>query len=91
LTDLEEAFHRTGLKYWKKGKSYSKENYVARRALAAMHWNENYGKTEGKQLTYNFLTEIKDKFDKYLESRRKGRNANNTINVKKSGVITHWM
>ncbi len=91
LTDLEEAFHRTGLKYWKKGKSYSKGNYVARRALAAMHWNENYGKKEGQQLTYNFLSDIKEKFGKYLKSRTKGRNADNSINVQKSGVITHWV
>jgi hypothetical protein len=33
-TDLEESFHRVALKYWKKGSTYSYEEYVTRRALA---------------------------------------------------------
>jgi len=89
LTDLEEAFHRTGLKYWKKGKSYSKPNYVARRALAAMHWNENYGKQKG-QNTYSFLDNIRLTFGNYLGTRSKGWQAKNSYTVQKSGVITHW-
>jgi hypothetical protein len=86
-TDLEEAFHRTSLKYWKKGRSYSKENYIARRALAAMHWNENYGKEKN---TYKFLEEIRKEVDNMFDQRRTGRKAKNEYKVSKSGIITHW-
>ena len=33
-TDLEESFYRVTLKYWKKGSTYSYEEYITKRALA---------------------------------------------------------
>jgi hypothetical protein len=63
---------------------------VARRALAAMHWNENYGKLKG-QRTYIFLDNIKITFDKYMDTRMKGWKVKNQYKAQKSGVITHWV
>ena len=36
LTDLEESFHHSSLKYWKKGTKYSYEVYIMKKALAAL-------------------------------------------------------
>ena len=62
VTDLKENFHRLVLKYWKKRTTYSFEEYVTRRALAALDWNENFGKTDQKETTSQFRVNIAKKF-----------------------------
>ena len=53
VTDLEESFHKVALNYRKKGTTYAFEEYVTKRALAALDWNENFGKTDQKETTSN--------------------------------------
>jgi len=72
LTDLEESFHFFSMKYWRKTKTYSFEGYKARRALAALDWNENAGnsaKTQTSQKSYktcNFKKNIMASFHAFF-------------------------
>ena len=51
------------LKYFTKGVPYKFENYKARRALAAMDWNENEGAHVGRKTkTYHFIDTILNQF-----------------------------
>lgn len=73
LTDIEESFHNSSLKYWKKGKAYQLETWCRKRAWSALDWNENFGK-EAKKHTNNFRKQVREKFHEFLKSRVKGTN-----------------
>jgi hypothetical protein len=66
---LEESFHRVILKYWKKGSIYKYEEYIVRRALAALGWNES----REQSTYYYFKQNIADKFNQFLQQRSKSR------------------
>lgn len=89
LTDLEESFHKTSLKFWKKGVGYDSDTYYAKRALAALYWNENFGKKKvekGRQ----FQQDIATKLYEYLNMRTKGNNADNEYVATKYQMSLHW-
>src|SRR5690349_21035256 len=68
-TDLEESFHHVVLKYWKKRSTYEYEEYVLKRALAVLDWNE-----ARETLTHcYFRQDIADKFHEFMLSRKKSR------------------
>jgi len=73
LTDLEESFHFFSMKYWRKTKTYSFEGYKARRALAALDWNENArnfqaktGTCQKSQKTFQFKKNIMASFHAFF-------------------------
>jgi hypothetical protein len=76
------------LKYWKKGSTYSYEEYVTRRALAFLDWNENQGKST---TTSYFRKNIADTFHEFMLQRTKSKKAtNNTYIPKKFGITDHY-
>jgi hypothetical protein len=90
-TDLEESFHRVALKYWKKGTTYAFEEYITRRALAALDWNENFGKAEDDESTSQFRTNIGKKFHEFLMQRSVGRRAEHqNLYIPKSYGVTDY-
>lgn len=90
LTDLEESFHRVVLKYWKKGCSYQYPEYIMRRALASLDWNENVGKLKENR-TNEFQKDISDRFHKFLLTRRKGPNSEMTVYKPKNLTVTDYV
>lgn len=87
-TDLEESFHRVVLKYWKKGTSYSYEQYVTKRALAFLDWSENFH--AAKKTSY-FRKDIVDTFKKFLSTRSRAKTAqNNHYTPTKHGITQYY-
>lgn len=89
LTDLEESFHKTSLKFWKKGVGYETDTYIAKRALAALYWNENFGKSK-QQKGHIFLQEIANRFGEYMRTRAKGIHTDNEYIATRYGITDHW-
>jgi hypothetical protein len=90
-TDLEESFHRVALKYWKKGSTYAFEEYITRRALAVLDWNENFGKTEEEEYTSEFRIVISKNFHQFLMSRTVGRKkSQKNLYIPKSYGVTNY-
>jgi len=90
LTDLEESFHRTCLKYWKKGTNYNFNEYIIRRALAGLDWNENFGKKKETKTTF-FKKKIQDSFLTFLKKRKKGPGGTNAVYQPKSFVVVDYV
>jgi len=66
FTSEEESFHNVGMKYWRKGYKYTPEDYMARRSLQALDWNEHHG-NPGK--TNRFRDILLQRFRAIMESR----------------------
>jgi hypothetical protein len=91
VTDLEESFHRVALKYWKKGTTYAFEEYVTRRALAALDWNENFGKTDQEETTSQFRIIIAKNFHQFLMQRSIGKKIEHkNVYIPKSFGVTDY-
>jgi len=90
LTDLEESFHRVALKYWKKGSSLCFEEYIVRRALAFLDWNENFGKPKLKRTT-DFRKEIARTFTQFLSTKINNRNSEHQVYKPKRYGITDYV
>ena len=71
LTDLEEGFHSFNRRYWRKGIPYGYQNYMARRALAALDWCEQAKNEENSIQTSNFQKRIASTFHDFMMSRKK--------------------
>jgi hypothetical protein len=90
LTSLEESFHRVALKYWKKGTSYGYEEYIARRSLAFLDWNERFGKEESERKVFAFRQEIAATFSTYCDSRKAAKGSPNSAYLPKKYGITDY-
>jgi hypothetical protein len=84
-TDLEESFHRVALKYWKKGSTYSYEEYITRRAFAFLNWNENQGKESNSSF---FQKNIADTFHQFMLQRIKAKGAKTNYYLPKTYGMT---